>query len=42
MAKALSSLFESSALVAGDDFFGFIDRSFVPPWATEATIRTRS
>jgi adenylate kinase family enzyme len=36
VAKALSSLFESSALVAGDDFFEFIDRSFVPPWATEA------
>jgi cytidylate kinase len=36
VAQALSSLFQSSALVAGDDFFGFIDRSFVPPWTTEA------
>src|ERR1700722_2039576 len=35
-AQALSSLFELSALVAGDDFFAFIDRGFVPPWTTEA------
>jgi uridine kinase len=26
VAQALSGSFESSALVAGDDFFGFIDR----------------
>jgi cytidylate kinase len=36
VARALSGLFEASALVAGDDFFAFIDRSFVPPWTTEA------
>jgi cytidylate kinase len=36
VAQALSSRFESSALVAGDDFFGFIDRSFVPPWTIAA------
>ncbi|HEX4218092.1 MAG TPA: hypothetical protein VHZ02_06985 [Acidimicrobiales bacterium] len=36
MARALAGLFEASALVAGDDFFAFIDRSFVPPWTTEA------
>jgi hypothetical protein len=34
--QALSSRFESSALVAGDDFFEFIDRSFVPARTTGA------
>jgi energy-coupling factor transporter ATP-binding protein EcfA2 len=36
VARALSGLFEASALVAGDDFFAFIDRSFIAPWTTEA------
>jgi cytidylate kinase len=36
VAQALSSFFEAGAVVAGDDFFGFIDRSFVAPWTSEA------
>lgn len=35
-ARALASGFEPSALVAGDDFFGFIDRGFISPWLPEA------
>lgn len=36
VAKALSKLFEPSALVAGDDFFAFIDRGYLAPWTAEA------
>jgi predicted kinase len=35
-ARALSRLFERSALVAGDDFFAFIDQGYVAPWTREA------
>lgn len=34
--KALSKRFARSALVAGDDFFAFIDQGSVAPWAVEA------
>jgi cytidylate kinase len=33
---ALAALFERSALVAGDDFFAFIDQGYVAPWTREA------
>jgi adenylate kinase family enzyme len=36
VARALSALFERSALVAGDYFFGFIDRGFLAPWTAKA------
>ena len=36
VARALSALFDRSALVAGDQFFGFIDRGFLAPWTAEA------
>jgi adenylate kinase family enzyme len=36
VARALSSLFEPSALVAGDQFFAFIDRGYLAPWTAEA------
>jgi cytidylate kinase len=35
-AHALSALFERSALVAGDDFFAFIDQGYIAPWTGEA------
>lgn len=34
--RALSSLFEPSALVAGDQFFAFIDRGYIAPWTAAA------
>ncbi len=36
VARALVAGFELSALIAGDDFFAFVDRGFVPPWTPEA------
>jgi cytidylate kinase len=36
VARALSSMFDPSALVAGDDFFAFIDRGYIAPWTGEA------
>lgn len=36
VARILSGLFDPSALVSGDHFFGFIDRGFVAPWTTAA------
>lgn len=36
MSGILSGLFEPSARIAGDDFFGFIDRGHLAPWTTEA------
>lgn len=36
VARFLSKLFEPSALVAGDDFFAFIDRGYIEPWTAEA------
>lgn len=36
VARLLSKMFERSALVVGDQFFGFIDRGFVAPWTAEA------
>ena len=36
VARALAGGFESSALVAGDYFFAFIDRGLIPPWRSEA------
>ncbi len=35
-ARVLSGLFDHSALVAGDDFFAFIDQGYVAPWTREA------
>lgn len=35
-ARALAGLFERSALVAGDDFFAFIDQGYIAPWTSEA------
>ena len=36
VARAVSGLFEPSALVAGDQFFAFIDRGYIPPWTAAA------
>jgi len=36
VARFLSRMFEPSALVAGDDFFAFIDQGYIPPWTAEA------
>jgi hypothetical protein len=36
VARILSGLFDSSALVSGSDFFAMIDRRYLPPWTTEA------
>ena len=34
--RVLSGLFDPSALVAGDQFFAFIDRGYVAPWTVAA------
>lgn len=36
VAQVLSKHFEHSALVAGDDFFAFIDQGYIAPWTAEA------
>ena len=36
MARALSRLFDPSALVPGDQFFAFIDRGYIAPWTSPA------
>lgn len=36
VAGALADGFASSALVAGDDFFVFLNRGLIPPWRPEA------
>lgn len=36
VARSLAAGFDRSALVAGDDFFGFISRGFIAPWLPEA------
>jgi hypothetical protein len=36
VSRALSSMFDPSALVAGDAFFAFVDRGYLPPWTSEA------
>lgn len=36
VAQVLSKAFEPSALVAGDDFFAFLEQGYVPPWTAEA------
>jgi energy-coupling factor transporter ATP-binding protein EcfA2 len=36
VARALSGLFDPSALVSGDQFFAFIDQGFVAPWTAAA------
>lgn len=36
VAHVLSGFFDRSALVAGDDFFAFIDQGYVAPWTREA------
>lgn len=36
VARVLSGLFDPSALVAGDEFFAFIDRGYVAPWTSAA------
>jgi Mg-chelatase subunit ChlI len=36
VARQLAGLLEPSALVVGDQFFGFIARGFVDPWKPEA------
>lgn len=39
VARALSGTFEHSALVVGDDFFGFIDRGYLDPWTAAAHVQ---
>lgn len=36
VARLLSRMFDPSALVAGDDFFAFIDQGSIAPWTAEA------
>lgn len=36
VSRVLSGMFEHSARVAGDEFFGFIDRGYVAPWTRAA------
>jgi energy-coupling factor transporter ATP-binding protein EcfA2 len=36
VARVLAGGFERSALVAGDEFFRFLDQGFIPPWQPEA------
>ena len=36
VSRALSGLFDHSARVDGDEFFGFIDRGYLAPWTREA------
>ena len=36
VSRILSGLFESSARIAGDEFFGFIDQGYLAPWTTAA------
>lgn len=36
VARLLSKMFRSSALVGGDDFFSFIDQGYMAPWTDEA------
>jgi len=36
MARALSRLFDPSALVPGDQFFAFIDQGYIAPWTSPA------
>lgn len=36
VARALVQLFDPSALVAGDDFFSFVQRGYLPPWTAAA------
>ncbi len=36
VARALVQLFDPSALVAGDDFFSFVQRGHLPPWTVAA------
>jgi len=39
VARFLSRMFEPSALVAGDDFFAFIDQGYIAPWTAERADR---
>jgi len=36
VARVLAGGFERSALVAGDEFFRFLEQGFIPPWQPEA------
>lgn len=36
VSRILSRLFEPSARIAGDEFFGFIDQGFLAPWTAPA------
>ncbi len=36
VSRILSGLFETSARIAGDEFFGFIDQGYLAPWTTAA------
>ena len=36
VARALSGLFDPSALVPGDQFFAFIDQGYIAPWTSPA------
>ena len=36
VSSLLADMFEPSALVAGDDFFAFLKRGFIPPWTGPA------
>ncbi len=39
VARALSRLFEFSALVPGDQFFAFIDQGYIAPWTSPAHLQ---
>jgi hypothetical protein len=36
VSRALSKMFDQSALVVGDEFFAFIDQGYITPWTAEA------
>ncbi len=36
VARAVSGMFQPSALVAGDEFFAFIDQGYIAPWTRQA------
>lgn len=42
VARALADLYDPSALVAGDDFFAFLQRGRIDPWLPEADAQNRA
>lgn len=37
VSRILSHLFEPSARISGDEFFGFIEQGYLAPWTAAAT-----